>query len=801
MKRIFLPIILICWVLNTADAQKLPLDKWKYIEVDNNRQKWGDWGKPEWLRYFGLDMVDINKDGYKDIVSGRYFYMNPGGNMEGKWVRSDLGMNVDGYFFVDIDGDEYADVIAEALPDVLWFEADNWQGTSWTVRKIGEIPKTDHGQGQGGRIAQIIKGGKDEIILAAEHGIYAAQIPDQPNLIANWKFNLIIKTGSSEGVGVGDIDGDGDLDLAAGDMPADDKKSSKLVSWYENPGSIDREWKRHEVGLVVNMADRIEIADLNGDGKADIAVSEEMWPGLEPLANIFVFFNQSSGSEWKKSKVFTGFSVNNLDAGDIDNDGDIDLVSCEHKGKEYRLLLFENDGKGNFKMSVPDKGKESHLGTQLVDFDSDGDLDIVSIAWDNYKFMHVWRNDAIKKEIIWKQYSTKDGSLPPTNGGQQQTSSLVADIDKDGINEIFITDRSVIPSVVMYKYNKGKWDRYTIDNTPLRIEAGNAVMDIDNDGDLDIIFPGDSGSNEIWWWENPYPKFDAKKDWKRYNIKKSGGSKHHDLITGDFDNDGKQELVFWNQGAGALFMAEIPSDPKTTAEWSFKAIYTYNKDSEMEPRGGTAAYPPFRGRNEHEGLAKADIDGDGLIDIVGGGRWFKYMGNGEFRANIVDAGYTFTRTVAGQFIEGGRPEIILSPGDGTGSMLLYEWKDLKKKDNTSTGSGTWVPRKLIETLYDGHTIDVLDFNKDGHLDVFSAEMRLDPKNPGSIRILLGDGKGNFVTHIVASDIGCHEGKIADLDGDGDYDILSKPYNWDTPRMDVFINESIWWDRGTKNGKR
>ena len=115
---------------------------------------------------------------------------------------------MDGYLFVDVDGDEYADVIAEALPDVYWFEADNWKGSSWTCRKIGEIPKTDHVNGQGGRHDQIIKGGKEEIILAAEGrsckwagrtscqiisgnkeeivlaaegGIYAAEIPDQPN--------------------------------------------------------------------------------------------------------------------------------------------------------------------------------------------------------------------------------------------------------------------------------------------------------------------------------------------------------------------------------------------------------------------------------------------------------------------------------------------------------------------------------------------------------------------------------------------------------------------------------------------
>jgi hypothetical protein len=42
--------------------------------------------------------------------------------------------------------------------------------------------------------------------------------------------------------------------------------------------------------------------------------------------------------------------------------------------------------------------KECHLGTQLIDLDGDGDLDLVGVAWDAYRFLHIWRNDAVGAE-------------------------------------------------------------------------------------------------------------------------------------------------------------------------------------------------------------------------------------------------------------------------------------------------------------------------------------------------------------------------------------------------------------------
>ncbi|MEO0338826.1 MAG: VCBS repeat-containing protein [Bacteroidota bacterium] len=394
----YLALFLLILYYQTANAQPLEADSWTYQAVDEHKQKWGDWDDPEWLRYFGLDFGDIDQDGLVDIVSGRYIYHNPGGNMLGTWKRTVLDDNVDAIFVVNVDDDAYADIIAMALPNLYWYEALDQAGTIYQRTRIAQVPATSHVNSQGFEKADIIPGGKPELLIAGNGNVYCIQIPSEPEAGTLWPTDLIAENTSDEGIGFGDLDGDGDLDLACGRRPEGAGEPTIMV-WFQNPGNINGAWPNFKIGQTDHPIDRIEIADFNGDGQSEIVMAEERYPGLEPDGSLIRFSPQANLKQaWDKHIIATQYSSNNLDAADIDQDGDLDLLTGEHKGPKLELQIWENDGKANFQKRVIDTGKENHLGTKWLDLDKDGDLDIVGAAWDNYKNMHLWVNQTTAPE-------------------------------------------------------------------------------------------------------------------------------------------------------------------------------------------------------------------------------------------------------------------------------------------------------------------------------------------------------------------------------------------------------------------
>jgi sugar phosphate isomerase/epimerase len=388
------------------------------------------------------------------------------------------------------------------------------------------------------------------------------------------------------------------------------------------------------------------------------------------------------------------------------------------------------------------------------------------------------------QDIRWQQLSSKNGELPAPGQSHEQTGAVVGDFDNDGVNDFILSFRQQPPALVWYRRTATGWDRYVIEKEYLTIEAGGAVYDIDGDGDLDVVFGGDWQSNQVWWWENPYPNFDPNVSWKRHTIKKDGKTQHHDQVFADLLGKGKAQLAFWNQNAKTIFLAEIPGDPRNADGWPLVPVYSGEAG---ESSGGTFRYP--------EGMSAYDVDADGRLDLLAGNTWFKHCGGTLFKAiRVADVGGLI---FAGYFLPGKYPQIVIAPGDAVGPLRWYQCAGNAEEPKD------WVGHDLLErNLVHGHSLQLADFNRDGNLDIFCAEMakwsenKTEPDNPGATAwIFYGDGAGHFLKTELAKGQGFHEARARDLDGDGDVDILNKPYNWDVPRVDVWLNN------GTRAGAR
>jgi hypothetical protein len=372
-------------VIEMWENQISNTNSWNYGSIDAARPK-------SQKGMMGLVFTDVDRDGFVDIVAGSYVYRNPGGKVWEPWPRTELPENVDVYFAVDIDGDNLSDLIGLAGDAILWIEARDEQATSRTARPVGKVAQG--GRTQGYVAANLISGEKPQLIFTrGKNHLYVLEIPSDPERNP-WPLHLISTEAEEEGLAVGDIDGDGNLDIAAVSV------DGQHALWLENPGTLSTNWQSHLIGETQPWMDRVALADLNGDGKLDFMSTVERQDGT--LADSLYWFAAPSDPKqepWRRQVIARHRSLNSMAVADVDGDGSTDIVVAEHTDLQksdgvpdnLTLIYLNKDQGRRWVPEIVERGPHSsHLGAQLVDLDNDGVKEIVSIGWNQHRYVHLW---------------------------------------------------------------------------------------------------------------------------------------------------------------------------------------------------------------------------------------------------------------------------------------------------------------------------------------------------------------------------------------------------------------------------
>jgi hypothetical protein len=349
-------------------------------------------------------------------------------------------------------------------------------------------------------------------------------------------------------------------------------------------------FQKHIISSNTQGAGCLYTSDIDGDGDLDILAA-----GLQE-SKIILFENQGgSPIVWVKRIIGSNvYGAHSVYAADFDTDGDLDVLGAAYDGRPGIALWLNNGGTPlNWtKTNVAATFDNAHE-IYGHDVDSDGKIDVLG-ASSNLNEISWWKNNGDNPLTWTEQIVGTDVSLAK--------SVTSADIDGDNLEDILCA--ALGDDDIIWWKNDGNtpisWTKFYVDQN-----FGGAhkvqLVDMDNDGDLDILGAAYYG-HQIAWWRN-----DGGDPlvWKKFIIK-YGFSNACVAYAVDIDNDGDNDVIGSSQGKNLLSL--WLNDGNDPIGWNEVAVDdNFNR-----------VWP----------LYAADFDGDGDVDIVAAS---SHNGNNEVR--------------------------------------------------------------------------------------------------------------------------------------------------------------------------
>jgi len=379
----------------------------------------------------------------------------------------------------------------DANQDAYWHNTSG-NGATWTnnliTATLGQTPKDmDYGDINGdGRLDLIYSLKKDP----------PNEIGWLQNSGATWTSTTIYNVNKQDGsaVAVGDIDNDGDLDVVSG-------HGDNSLYWHDNTNGDGTSWTNNQISADIGgkpgKFHSIVLVDIDNDGDLDIVVGHEG-------NSVLVYKNTNGdGSSWSAPiTVYTSANkISGIAAADIDNDGDVDIISTDANQDIYWHENFA--GGGSWANRIVDTGVGNTVnGVDAADLDNDGDVDIVV---------------GIKTNVI-REYESGGGSRPTwtsndivANTQAEPFFVKIADLDSDNDPDIVYSRKRLAAGAqfIFVRNDGGSWTEVSIFNPGNLDGATLALGDVDYTGPSNIIDfftnyseNAEQGVDEFSGWDN-----------------------------------------------------------------------------------------------------------------------------------------------------------------------------------------------------------------------------------------------------------------------------------------------------------